>query len=33
VGKEKKDHSNFEIKAKHFDQAIGEMAERKEGVK
>lgn len=33
VGKEKKDHLNFEIKAKHFDQAIGEMAERKEGVK
>ncbi|MCJ7578659.1 MAG: CDC48 family AAA ATPase [candidate division Zixibacteria bacterium] len=33
VGKDKKDHSNFEIKAKHFDQAIGEMAERKEGVK
>jgi transitional endoplasmic reticulum ATPase len=33
VGKEKKDHLNFEIKTKHFDQAIGEMAERKEGVK
>ncbi len=43
VGKEKsegspakgggKDYSNFEIKAKHFSQAIKEMAERKEGVK
>jgi len=33
VGKDKKDHSNFEIKAKHFDQAIKEMAERKGGVK
>jgi transitional endoplasmic reticulum ATPase len=33
VGKDKKDRLNFEIKAKHFDQAIGEMATRKEGVK
>ncbi|MFH0931616.1 MAG: AAA family ATPase, partial [Candidatus Zixiibacteriota bacterium] len=33
VGKEKKDYSNFEIKAKHFNQAIQEMAERKGGVK
>jgi transitional endoplasmic reticulum ATPase len=43
VGKEKsegssakgggKDYSNFEIKAKHFNQAIKDMAERKEGVK
>jgi len=33
VSKEKKDYSNFEIKAKHFNQAIKEMAERKEGVK
>jgi len=43
VGKEKsegspakgggKNYSDFEIKAKHFNQAIKEMAERKEGVK
>lgn len=33
VGKSEKDYSNFEIKAKHFNQAIKEMAERKEGVK
>ena len=33
VGKEKRDYSDFEIKAKHFNQAIKEMAERKEGVK
>ncbi len=28
-----KDYSNFEIKPKHFNQAIKDMAERKEGVK
>jgi len=33
VGKEKRDYSDFEIKAKHFNQAIKEMAERKEGIK
>jgi transitional endoplasmic reticulum ATPase len=33
VEKENKEYSSFEIKAKHFDQAIKEMAERKEGVK
>ena len=33
VGEEKKNYSNFEIKAKHFNQAIKEMAERKGGVK
>jgi transitional endoplasmic reticulum ATPase len=29
----RKDYSDFEIKTKHFNQAIKEMAERKEGVK
>ena len=33
VGEEKKNYSNFEIKAKHFNQAIKDMAERKGGAK